>query len=149
MESDRYDSITIPDYLESRYQDTRHILRLISVCIIVVMVLIYIAAQMIAAGKAFGEFMQITYVQGVILGAVVTSLYTVIGGYKAVAYTDVIQGVLMLLALFFLPIVAIMELGGWSSMIAGLGSIDPALLEPLGEKGWSVFQKIFHYFTSR
>jgi len=138
IESDQYDSITVPDYLESRFQDSRHILRLISVCIIVVMVMIYIAAQMIAAGKAFGEFMQISYVHGVILGAIVTSLYTIIGGYKAVAYTDVVQGVLMLLALILLPTFAIIEAGGWSSVMHGLGSIDPVLLQAFGDKGWSV-----------
>ncbi len=135
--TDKHESITLPDYLESRFQDDKHILRLISVCIIVVMVLIYIAAQMIAAGKAFGDFMQISYVHGVILGAIVTSLYTIIGGYKAVAYTDVVQGILMLLALILLPVIAIMEAGGWSSVMQGLDSIDPVLLETFGEKGWS------------
>ena len=136
--SDRYDSITVPDFLESQFNDSRHILRLISVFIIVSMVLIYIAAQMIAAGKAFGEFMQITYIQGVLLGAIVTSLYTVIGGYKAVAYTDVVQGILMLLALIFLPLVAFVEAGGWSAVFQGLASVDPQLLEVFGEKGWSL-----------
>ncbi|MFT5350723.1 MAG: sodium/proline symporter, partial [Gammaproteobacteria bacterium] len=137
IDTDHHDSITVPDYLESRFKDDKHILRLISVCIIIVMVLIYIAAQMIAAGKALGDFMQISYVNGVILGAIVTSLYTVIGGYKAVAYTDVVQGILMFLCLLFLPIIAIMEAGGWSSVMQGLGSIDPVLLTPFGEKGWS------------
>lgn len=138
VDSDKYDSITLPDYLESRFQDSKHILRLISVCIIIVMVLIYIAAQMIAAGKAFGDFMQISYFHGVILGAIVTSLYTIIGGYKAVAYTDVVQGVLMLAALIMLPLYAIIEAGGWTAVMQGLGSIDPVLLQSFGEKGWSV-----------
>jgi sodium/proline symporter len=136
--SDQYDSITVPDYLESRFEDDKHILRLISVVIILVMVLIYIAAQMIAAGKAFSEFIQISYVQGVILGAVVTALYTMIGGYKAVAYTDVVQGVLMLLALILLPLFAFIEAGGWSPVMSGLDAIDPILLNGLGEHGLSV-----------
>ena len=138
IDADRYDAITVADYLESRFQDGRHILRIISVVIIVVMVLIYVAAQMIAAGKAFADFMQITYVHGVILGAVVTSLYTVIGGYKAVAYTDVLQGVLMLLALIVLPVVAFSEAGGVSAVIQGLGEADPVLVNYFGEKGWSL-----------
>jgi sodium/proline symporter len=135
--SDQYASITVPDYLESHFADSKHILRLISVVIILAMVLIYIAAQMIAAGKAFSEFIQISYVHGVILGAVITALYTMIGGYKAVAYTDVVQGILMLLALIFLPLFAFIEVGGWSSVMEGLGNIDPVLLQGLGEKGWS------------
>jgi sodium/proline symporter len=136
--TDQYDSITLPDYLESRFADGKHILRSISVFIIIAMVLIYIAAQMIAAGKAFSDFMQISYVNGVILGALVTSLYTVIGGYKAVAYTDVVQGVLMLLALILLPAFAIVEAGGWSSVLDGLGAIDPVLLQSFGVHGWTL-----------
>jgi sodium/proline symporter len=135
--SDRYDSITVPDYLESHFADSKHILRLISVVIILAMVLIYIAAQMIAAGKAFSEFIQVSYVHGVILGAVVTALYTMIGGYKAVAYTDVVQGVLMLLALILLPAFAFIEVGGWSLTMESLRAIDPVLLESLGKHGWS------------
>ena len=138
IDCDRYDAITVADYLESRFQDGRHILRLISVVIIVVMVLIYVAAQMIAAGKAFSDFMQITYVHGVILGAVVTSLYTVVGGYKAVAYTDVLQGILMLLALIILPVVAFNEAGGVAAVMQGLGDADPVLVSFLGEQGWSL-----------
>jgi sodium/proline symporter len=138
IQSDKYASITIPDYLESRFDDGKHILRLISVLIILAMALTYIAAQMIAAGKAFSDFMQISYVNGVILGAIVTALYTMIGGYKAVAYTDVVQGILMLLALILLPAFAIMEAGGWSSVMQGLSDIDPVLLHALGEQGWSV-----------
>ena len=136
--TDKYDSITIPDYLESRFNDSKHILRSISVFIIISMVLIYIAAQMIAAGKAFSDFMQISYANGVILGAIVTSLYTVIGGYKAVAYTDVVQGILMLLALILLPVYAITEAGGFSSVIESLGAMDPVLLQPFGVHGWSL-----------
>jgi SSS family transporter len=61
-----------------------------------------------------------------------------IGGYKAVAYTDVVQGVLMLIALVLLPTYAFMEVGGWSSVMDGLHRIDPVLLRGLGEQGWSV-----------
>ena len=137
VEADRYGSITVPDYLESRFADSRHILRFISVCIILAMVLTYIAAQMIAAGKAFSDFMHISYVQGVILGALVTALYTVIGGYKAVAYTDVVQGLLMLTALILLPAFTIMEAGGLSAVMDGLNNIDPVLMQMSGVHGWS------------
>lgn len=136
--SDESNAITIPDYLDSQFDDKKHILRLCSVIIIVVMVLTYVTAQMVAAGKAFSDFMEISYVNGVILGAVVTLFYTVIGGYKAVAYTDLVQGVLMLLALVILPVVAITELGGWSLMLDGLHNTEPALLQVMGEHGWSL-----------
>ncbi len=136
--SDKCGAITLPDYLASEFDDKKQYLRLCSVLIIMVMVLAYVAAQMVAAGKAFSDFMQISYVSGVILGAAVTLLYTIIGGYKAVAYTDLVQGVLMLLALVILPAVAIHEAGGFSSLLASLRHEDAALLSITGPHGFSL-----------
>ena len=135
---DQYDSITVPDYLESRFKDQRHVLRVISVVIILSMVGTYAAAQMVAAGKAFEVFLHLDYQKGVVLGAIVTILYTAVGGFKAVAYTDVLQGVLMLAALVIMPIVAITELGGWTATKESLMSIDAGLLTSMGPHGWTV-----------
>ena len=57
--TDEYGSITVPDYLESRFNDHRHVLRLISIAIILLMVGAYAAAQMVAAGKAFGTILNL------------------------------------------------------------------------------------------
>ena len=136
--TDQYDSITVPDYLESRFNDQRHILRVISVVIILSMVGTYAAAQMVAAGKAFEVFLHLDYQKGVVLGAVVTILYTAVGGFKAVAYTDVLQGVLMLAALVIMPVVAISHLGGWAATKDSLLAIDVGLLSSMGPHGWTV-----------
>jgi len=136
--TDEYGSITVPDYLESRFNDRRHVLRLISIAIILLMVGAYAAAQMVAAGKAFGTFLNMDYRWGVGLGALVTVVYTATGGFKAVAYTDVLQGVLMLLALVLIPIAALNHLGGWSEVSAQLAAMDASLLDPMGPHGWTV-----------
>ena len=136
--TDRYDCITVPDYLESRFQDSRHLIRLVSVVIILSMVTVYTAAQLTASGKAFSSFLDTSYTTGVLIGAAVILYYTTIGGFKAVAYSDLLQGVLMLLGLIVLPIVGIINAGGWSSLMAQLQAADPNLLEPMGEFGVSV-----------
>lgn len=136
--TDQYDAITIPDYLESRFQDTLHILRVISVTIILIMVATYTGAQLVATGKAFSEFLAMPYTWGVIIGALITMVYTAVGGFKAVAYTDVFQGILMLFALLILPLVCISEVGGWSAMTQGLTHIDPALTNWWGDNGMSL-----------
>ena len=136
-ESDAVDAITIPDYLDSRFHDSRQLVRLCCVAIIVIMVFTYVTAQMVATGKAFGDFMQIDYRLGVLLGALVILFYTVIGGYKAVAYTDLVQGVLMLLALIIVPLVAINDLGGLGGLFAALEYEDPGLVRMMGPDGWS------------
>ncbi len=136
--SDRYDAITVPDYLEERFRDTGHLLRFIGVFIIITMVMAYTAAQLTASGKAFDSFLGTSYVGGVLIGAAVILYYTTVGGFKAVAYSDFLQGVLMLGCLVTLPIVGIAAAGGWGNLMAGLGAEDPALLRPMGSLGLTV-----------
>ncbi len=133
--TDRYGSITVPDYLESRFRDTGHVLRWISVVIIFSMVAAYTAAQLTASGKAFGSFLGTSYEAGVLIGAAVILYYTTVGGFKAVAYSDLLQGVLMFGCLVTLPIVAIPAAGGWTEVMGALHAEDPALLRPMGSYG--------------
>lgn len=136
--TDRYDSITVPDYLESRFGDVTRLLRLVSVVIIFSMVAAYTAAQLTASGKAFSSFLGTNYTAGVVIGAIIVLYYTTVGGYKAVAYTDLIQGVMMFLGLLLLPVVGVVAAGGWAPLTAQLEAADPSLLRPMGELGVSV-----------
>lgn len=135
--TDRYNAITVPDYLENRFRDRTHILRILSAVIIFSMAAFYIAAQITASGKAFESFVGTSYEMGAIIGAAIILYYTTVGGFKAVAYSDLLQGVLMVGCLFVLPIVGITAAGGWSEMMSGLNNINPALLSPMGEHGIS------------
>ena len=136
--TDRYDAITVPDYLEARFRDTRHIFRLISLIIILSMVTAYTAAQLTAIGKAFDAFLATGYGTGVIIGAAIILYYTSVGGFKAVAYSDLLQGVLMFIGLLVLPIVGFVAAGGWAAVISGISVENPALLTPMGDLGFSV-----------
>ena len=135
--SDQSDSITVPDLLAARFDDKTHVLRKISVLIILVMVGAYVAAQMVATGKAFDGFTGMNYSTGVLVGATVIILYTLVGGYKAVAWTDLIQGILMLLGLIIVPLIAIDAAGGWSAVVTDLKGQDPGLLTAWGPEGKS------------
>lgn len=136
--TDRYDSITVPDYLATRFRDTTHIIRIVSAIIICTMVGAYTAAQLTASGKAFASFLGTSYTAGVLIGAVVILYYTTVGGFKAVAYTDLLQGLLMFLGLFALPIIGLTATGGWSTLIGALRDADPTLLAPMGAHGLTV-----------
>ena len=126
--SDASDSITLPDVLAAHFNDTKHILRSIAVVIILSMVCAYVTAQMVASGKALSSFVGMDYSTAVVVGAIIIIAYTFVGGYKAVAYTDVLQGVLMLLGLLAVPAVAIYAGGGWASVASNLAAQDPNLL---------------------
>jgi sodium/proline symporter len=84
---------------------------------------------MVATGKAFSGFIGLDYRAGVIIGAVIIIGYTFVGGYKAVSYTDVVQGVLMLAGLIAVPLVAISAAGGLDQMTATLHAYDPAFVD--------------------
>ena len=141
--SDETDSITLPDVIAARFNDSKHILRSIAVVIILTMVCAYVTAQMVASGKALSSFIGMDYTSAVIVGAVIIIAYTFVGGYKAVAYTNVVQGVLMLGGLIIVPAVAISTAGGWQSVTSNLAAQDPGLLSmwhitDSGLPGWIV-----------
>lgn len=126
---DETHSITVPDVLAAKFADKWHLVRGVAVLIIVVMVTTYVTAQMVASGKAFSSFLGMQYETGVIVGAIFIIGYTFVGGYKAVSYTDVVQGVLMLLGLIAVPVAAVSAAGGWDAMTNTLAAEDPRLLD--------------------
>lgn len=135
--TDACEAITVPDYLEARFGDRRHALRMVGAAIILSMAAFYTAAQFTAAGKAFESFLGWRYATGVWVGAAIILFYTTVGGFRAVAYSDLLQGVLMFGCLLLLPVVGIAAAGGPAAAIAELRAQDPALLTPMGAEGWS------------
>ena len=126
---DETDSITVPDVLAAKFVDKLNLIRIVAVLIIVVMVTTYVTAQMVSTGKAFSSFLGMNYETGVIVGSIFIIGYTFVGGYKAVSYTDVVQGVLMLIGLIAVPAAAIIAAGGLGEVKSSLQYQDPALLD--------------------
>jgi sodium/proline symporter len=130
-------SLTLPEFLAQRFHDRRHTLRVVAATFILVFFLFYTSAGLVAGGKLFNAVFGLPYTWAVIAGAVAVMSYTLVGGFLAVCWTDLVQGLLMLVALLAVPVGAIRYLGGWE---ATLTRIDPALLhlfitasgEPLG-----------------
>jgi sodium/proline symporter len=137
--ADQCQAITLPDYLAGRFDDRRGVLRVAAVLIILSMVTIYTSAQMVATGKSFATFLDLDYGTGAILGGAIALAYTTIGGFSAVVYTDVLQGVLMLVGLIVLPVAGIAAAGGWDAVLTTLQAADPALVATFGEhESWSI-----------
>jgi Na+/proline symporter len=111
-EAKRLGAITVPDFLALRFGDRHHALRLAGVVVIVLCLTGYVAAQLTAAGKAFQGAFGISYQVGVLLGAAITIFYTLVGGFRAVSWTDLAQGLLMVIGLAVLPLVTIAHVGG-------------------------------------
>lgn len=133
--TDRYDSITIPDYLESRLRDTQHRIRLVAAFTLVVFVTIYVSAQIHAIGTAFEAFLNWNYFAGALIGFVVVLVYIVSGGFVAVVWSDVFQGTLMVIGLLALPFFGLAVAGGFAPTVDQLRLQDPTLLSLWGPTG--------------
>jgi SSS family solute:Na+ symporter len=116
--------LTVPDYFESRYKDTSHVLRLIASIIILVFLTDYISAQCVGGGKTLSESFNIPVTGGIFLTAGIIMFYTILGGFRAVALVDVIHACFMITGLVILPIVAIFDLGGVSEFWQALKGAD-------------------------
>ncbi|OQX52033.1 MAG: symporter [Candidatus Cloacimonas sp. 4484_209] len=139
-------SLTIPDFLEDKFKDVSHTIRYISVIIIFFSMMGYVGAQFNAAGKAFDAVFHIKYINGVLLGASITIIYTLFGGFRAVSWTDVLQGLMMVFGLVFLPILSIIHIGGFSNLFHKLYQIDPALLTLTGKNvGFALVGMVIGY----
>jgi len=122
------DSLTLSDYFENRFRDNTNILRLVSSIVIIVFFAVYTSAQFSAGAKLFETLMGIDYTVALILGGAVIILYTFLGGFMAVSFTDFIQGMLMFFALIIVPFVMVAELGGFGTAFEGLRQVDPNFL---------------------
>lgn len=124
-------SITIPDYFETRFSDDKHILRLISAVVILVFFVFYISSGLIAGAKLFEQTFHINYSYALIIGAGVIVTYTFFGGYLAVCWTDLLQGILMMIALIIIPVVMINNIGGVNKSIEYVKQSDVMTLESI------------------
>jgi sodium/proline symporter len=109
-ETEKYDSLTIPQYLHRKFDDRSNIIRLFSSVIIAFFFLFYVSAQFHASGKVLNSLFELGPVTGISIGAAIIIVYTLMGGFYAVAWTDLLQGILMIGTLIILPIAGYIEL---------------------------------------
>ncbi len=134
--TDQAGAITVPDYLMSRFgSDTDNAaarsLRLVAAGALALFVTIYVSAQIDATGKAFASFLDWNYYVGSLVGFGIVVAYTSTGGFLAVVWSDLVQGLLMLVGLVLLPLAAFIALEPGSLT----SELSPALLNPWGPGG--------------
>ena len=140
--TDKYDSITVPDYLVSRFGSTSNTLRIISATALSLFVVIYVSAQIDITGKTFESFLNINYYTGILMGFGIVLMYISTGGFLAVAWSDFFQGILMFIGLVILPIVTIFYIPDLSAFCKGLSAIDPGLTDIWGSGGFNLLNLV-------
>lgn len=110
-------SLTLSSFFSNRFRDEKGYLRDISAIIILVFFTVYVASGFVGAGKVFNiVFDDVSSSIAIVIAAVVIVVYTFLGGFKAVCWTDFLQGMLMIIALVIVPVAAIYTIGGWGSV---------------------------------
>ncbi|MCM3361099.1 MULTISPECIES: sodium/proline symporter PutP [Bacillaceae] len=123
------DSITIPDFLENRFNDYSKILRSVSALVILIFFTLYTSSGLVAGGRLFESSFNTDYKVGLFITAGVVVAYTLFGGFLAVSMTDFIQGVIMFIALILVPVVAFTDIGGVQDTFQEIKNVDPSLLD--------------------
>jgi len=103
-------AITIPEYIHNRCDDKKNILQIISAVFIIIFFIIYIASAFVASGVLFSQIFNLNYKHALLIGAVLIFIYTSLGGFLAVCWTDLIQGIMMLCAVILIPAIAFFKI---------------------------------------
>lgn len=136
---------TLPDFLEKRYdRASRDWLALISV---ISAVIIHIAFSMLAGGIVLKTLFGLNMYVSVIVICLITAIYTIVGGLKAVVVTESIQTVVLVVGAFIISYAAFDKMGGWEPMVRVLkenGEMDKlSMLRPHGDSSGMPWYAVF------
>jgi len=111
-------SITIPDFFSNRYRDKSHSLLAISALIIVIFFVPYTASGFAACGKLFSTLFGVPYLPAMLVSAVIIVAYTTLGGFLAASTTDLIQSIVMTIALVVVIFFGVHVAGGLDTVVS-------------------------------
>jgi sodium/proline symporter len=106
-EAEKYNVTTFTEYLEAKHGESGKLLRTISSLAIVFFFFFYVGAQFLGGGKTLHTLFGLAPGIGILITAAIIVPYTVYGGFRSVVYTDVVQGIMMIITLIVGPIVGI------------------------------------------
>lgn len=98
--SERIDAVTVPEFFSKRFNDKKYMLSVIAAIVIIIFFVPYTASGFSACGKLFSSMFGMNYKTAMILSAIVIVGYCTLGGFLAASITDLIQSIVMTVALF-------------------------------------------------
>ncbi|MFW7523958.1 sodium/pantothenate symporter [Vibrio ostreicida] len=130
IEARRHNALTLNDMLYARYRN-RAVVIFASLTLLLAFFAIMVV-QFIGAARLLQTVTGLSYLQGLTIFAITVGLYTTIGGFRAVAMTDAVQGIMMIIGTIALLVGIIHAGGGLGELITDLHHIDPSLITPYG-----------------
>ncbi|MEC2159500.1 sodium/pantothenate symporter [Virgibacillus halodenitrificans] len=129
----QYNALTLVDFLKERYQSKWVVL--LSAISIIIFLFSAMAAQWIGGARLIESLTGISYTSALFIFALSVLIYVTVGGFRAVALTDAIQGSIMFVGTLILLIAVIIAGGGITSIITDLRVENPNLITPFGAEG--------------
>ncbi len=124
--------VTIIDYLKDRYQSNTIVL--LSAVSIVIFLFSAMTAQWVGGARLIESLTGLSYTPSLFIFAVSVLVYVIIGGFRAVALSDTVQGMIMLVGTIILLVGTIIAGGGMSNIMSELVEINPNLISPFGSE---------------
>lgn len=115
--SNRLDAITVPQFFSKRWGDERNLLSAIAAVVIIIFFVPYLASGFSACGKLFASIFGVEYITAMLISAAVIVVYTVMGGFLAASFTDLIQSIIMTVALVVVLGFGVVSAGGMDAVL--------------------------------
>ena len=117
-------AITVPEFFSKRYHDKSNTLNALAAIVIIIFFIPYTASGFAACGKLFNSLFGVNYTVAMIVAALVIVGYTIMGGFGAVSTTDLIQSIVMTVALVTVLTYGISSAGGWGAVVENAQSLS-------------------------
>ena len=117
-------AITVPEFFSKRYHDKSNTLNALAAIVIIIFFIPYTASGFAACGKLFNSLFGVNYTVAMVVAALVIVGYTIMGGFGAVSTTDLIQSIVMTIALVTVLTYGIANAGGWGAVIDNAQSLS-------------------------
>ncbi len=131
------DAITLPQYLSNRFATKSKTLQIVCAIVFLVCFTVYVASAFVAGANVFTSIFNVEKSLAMLIFAAILIVYTFLGGYKAVCWTDFFQGILMLVAVLAVPIIIVLT-----------KDLDTALLANVVEYDGTKYQFVANIFAA-
>ena len=121
--STRLEAITVPQFFSKSWGDQKNLLSAIAAIIIIIFFVPYLASGFSACGKLFGTLFGVDYGAAMLVSAAVIVIYTVLGGFLAASFTDLVQSVIMTIALIVVLSFGVTKAGGIGAVVSNAQSM--------------------------
>ncbi len=121
--SEKLQAITVPEFFSKRFGDKRRLLQGLAALVIIVFFIPYTASGFAACGKLFSTLFGWEYFWCMAVSAVIIVGYTLLGGFLAASVTDLIQSIVMTIALLCVLVFGVSTAGGVDAVLSNAASV--------------------------